>query len=446
MQTQKKLALLIALQMVIMVVSAQPVTDKEEMQRKTQQLLREIDALKETQASVQKNKKQTLGVLRAIERKIDIRGELIANIKGEVNYVEKDIIRTRRDIDTLKKELQVLKSQYAQSIVYAYKNRSNYDFLNFLFSASAFSDALKRMSYLKTYRSFREQKSTDITRTRTLLEAKVASLTGKRVEKNKVLQEQNAQMSVLEEDKREKDLVVNQLKEKESEIVAAMKRKESERKKTQAAIASIIKREKDEAIKREREAAAKRKAADDAARKTAAANGTTTAPPPASTSTVVRPVEKKIREASVLENTPEGLVSSQNFEQNKGRMPWPVDKALVRLHYGNNYIPGKTRGLTIPSSGISIETNEGAPVKAIFEGEVVAVLNMGESSAIAIKHGKYFTTYSNVQNPTVSRGQKVATGQVIGKAGVNEEGSGSIDLQIDTDKGTLNPEAWIRSR
>jgi septal ring factor EnvC (AmiA/AmiB activator) len=446
MQKIRGVLLITGLQMLVLAASAQPTPTKEEMQRKTQELLREIDELKQTQASVQKDKKQTLGVLRAIERKIDIRSEVIDNIKGEVNFVEKDIIRTYRDIDTLKKELTVLKGQYAQSIVYAYKNRSNYDFLNFLFSATAFSDALKRMSYLKTYRSFREQKATDISRTKNLLETKIASLTGKKIEKSKALQVQSSQMSVLEEDKREKDLVINQLKAKESEITAAMKRKENERKKTQAAIAAVIKREKDEAIRRERDAAAKRKAADDAARKTAAANGTSTNTVAMGSTSAVKPVATKVREASVLENTPEGLVSSQNFEQNKGRMPWPVDKALVRLHYGKNVIPGKTRDLVIPSPGISIETNEGAPVKAIFEGDVVAVTNIGEMTVITIKHGKYFTTYTNLQGPTVSRGQKVSTGQVIGRAGLNDEGVGSIDLQIDTDRGTINPESWIRSR
>jgi murein hydrolase activator len=424
---------------------AQAPGGKEEMQRKTQELLREIETLRQTQASVQKNKKQTLGVLRAIERKIDIRTEVINSIKGEVFYVEKDILHTYRDIDTLKRELNTLKAQYAQSIVYTYKNRSSYDFLNFLFSAAAFSDALKRMNYLKTYRSFRTQKAAQIGRTKLLLETKVASLTGKKQDKNQALQEQNAQMSVLEQDKREKDLVVSQLKAKENDLLVAMRRKEDERRKIQSAIAAVIKREKDEALKRERAEAAKRKAAQDAAQKAnpSAASGTGNS---GTSSVVVKAPPKRTREASVLENTPEGLVSSQNFEQNKGRMPWPVEKALVRLHYGNNVIPGKTRNLTIPSSGITIETVEGAPVKAIFEGEVAGVSNIGNMTVIIIKHGKYFSTYSNLQSPSVSKGERVSTGQPIGRAGVGDDGVGSIDLQIDDDKRSFNPEVWVRGR
>jgi peptidoglycan hydrolase CwlO-like protein len=177
-------------------------TSKEEMQRKTQELMNEIEDMRQSLQETQKDKKSTLVILRGIERKIDLRNQLINNIKGEVYFVEKDIIRTYRDIDTLKQELRLLKDQYAQSVIYAYKNRSNYNFLNFLFSASHFSDILRRISYLKTYRSFREQKAGDITRTQQLLERKVASLTGKRQEKSKALEEQSKQMSALAMEKK----------------------------------------------------------------------------------------------------------------------------------------------------------------------------------------------------------------------------------------------------
>lgn len=427
---------------------------KEEMQRKTQDLLKEISNVKQNLEITQKDKKQTLGVLRGIEKRIELRNQVLTSIKGEVYYVEKDIIRTYRDIDTLKQELKLLKVQYAQSIVYAYKNRSNYDFLNFIFSSSNFGDALKRVSYLKTYRSFREQKAGDIARTQQVLENKIASLTGKRQEKSKALQEQSNQMAVLEVEKKEKDQVIAGLKAKENELVATMKKKERERVQIQRAIAAVIKREKDEALRKERELIAKRKAAEDAARKLAAATVKTGQPEAATTATVPKvepatgpkPLANKTREASVLENTPEGVVTSQKFEENKGNLPWPVDRGEIILRYGNNTIPGKTRSIVVPSDGITIETSIGAPVKAVFDGEVAAVSNMGDRQLVILKHGKYFTTYSNLQGVSVSRGQKINRGQTIGQAASNDEGVGSMDLQMDTEKGTINPEQWIRRR
>lgn len=419
---------------------------KEELQRKTQDLLNEIENVRQDLVATQKDKKSTLVVLRGIEHKMDLRNQVISNIKGEVYFVEKDIIRTYRDIDTLKQELRLLKDQYAQSVIYAYKNRSNYNFLNFLFSASHFSDVLRRISYLKTYRSFREQKAGDITRTQETLQRKVASLTGKRQEKSKALEEQSKQMTELQNERKDKDKAVAQLQAKEKELTVTMKKKEKERQKIQNAIAAVIKREK-ELAKRQAAAAAaaeaKRKA--DALAKQNAGNATASTPPPPSVATS-KPVVRKQREPSVLETTPEGIITSQEFEKNKGNLPWPVDKGVIVLRYGTNYIPGKTRQIEVPSDGISIETNIGASVKAIFDGEVAAVSNLGDKQLIILKHGKYFSTYSNLQSVSIGRGQKVSTGQVIGQAGANDEGVGSMDLQMDTERGTINPEQWLRRR
>ncbi len=74
--------------------------------------------------------------------------------------------------------------------MYAYKNRSNYDFLNFIFSAASFNDALKRIEYLKSYRSYREEQAQNIKNTQLILEQKIASLRASRQEKDKILEKQ----------------------------------------------------------------------------------------------------------------------------------------------------------------------------------------------------------------------------------------------------------------
>lgn len=419
--------------------TAQNGQSKEELQRKTQQLLKEIENVKQDLAETQKSKKQTLGVLRGIEKKINIRNQVVQNIKGEVYLVEKDIIKTYREIDTLKQELITLKDQYAQSVVYAYKNRSNYDFLNFLFSANSFSDALKRVSYLKTYRSFRSQKAGDILNTQNQLEDKIASLTGKRKQKTDALMLEGKQMAELEVEKKEKDKVVAEIAGQERELRRTLANREKERKQLQNAVAAVIRREKEEALKREAAAAKTNTTTTtttNTGNATAAKTKTGTVPP--------APVKK--REKSVLENTPEGLIRSQAFEENRGSLPWPVDKGIITLRYGTNTIPGGTRGLEVASDGITMEVSIGASVKAIFDGEVGSVFNVGDKQVVMLKHGKYFTTYSNLQGVSISRGQKISAGQAIGRAGANDDGVGEISFQIDTEKGTQNPESWLRRR
>nr|MCU0387577.1 peptidoglycan DD-metalloendopeptidase family protein [Chitinophagaceae bacterium] len=128
------------------------------------------------------------------------------------------------------------------------------------------------------------------------------------------------------------------------------------------------------------------------------------------------------------------------------RLPWPVDKGVITLHYGINKIPGKTKTVSVPSDGLSIETSVGAPVKAIFDGEVRSVFNVGGKQLVMVRHGKYFTTYGNLSGAKVSKGQMVTAGQVIGMAGVNDEGVGEVTLQLDTETSTINPEPWLRNR
>jgi murein hydrolase activator len=423
---------------------------KEELQKRTQALLKEIENVKRDLDETKQSKKQSLGALRQVEKKISMRNQVITNMKTEVWMVEREILKTYREIDTLKKEMGVLKDQYAQSIVYAYKNRSNYDFLNFLFSSNGFADAIKRMTYLKTYRNYRTQKADDIIRTKDQLDQKIASLKGKRIEKEVAVTAQASQMTELEKEKKEKDAVVAELAGKEKELNRIYANKEKERKQIQAAIAAVIKREKDEALRKEREAeAARRKAATDAAAKRKAdeakliAEGKPVPAAPATeTATPVKPPTG--RAPSALENTPEGLIVSQKFEENRGRLPWPVDKGIIILHFGVNKIPGKTKTLSVPSEGLSIETAIGAPVKAIFDGEVRSVFNVGDKQLVMVRHGKYFTTYGNLSSAAVTRGQKVTAGQVLGKAGINDEGVGEVYLQLDTETSTINPEPWLR--
>jgi len=412
---------------------------KDELQKRTQALLTEIESVKKSLAETQANKRQSLGQLKQVERKIGMRTQVITNIKTEVWMVEREMLKTYREIDTLKKELGLLKEQYAQSIVYAYKNRSNYDFLNFLFSSTGFADAIKRMTYLKTYRNYRTQKAVDITRANQLLVSKIESLKGKRTEKEVAVSEQAKQMAELEKEKREKDAVVSQLQSKEKELNRIYTNKEKERKKIQAAIAAVIRREKEDAIRKEREAeAARKKATADANAKLVAAGKPVPAAPAEPTRTTTK------RAPSVLENSPEGLIVSQKFEENRGRLPWPVDKGIITLHFGENKIPGKTKTLTVLSDGLSFETTVGAPVKAVFGGEVRSVFFVGNNQVVMIRHGKYFTIYGNLNGAVVSKGQIVTTGQVIAKAGINDEGVGEVTLQLDTETSTINPEPWIR--
>ncbi|MFM7838601.1 MAG: murein hydrolase activator EnvC family protein, partial [Chitinophagaceae bacterium] len=159
---------------------------------------------------------------------------------------------------------------------------------------------------------------------------------------------------------------------------------------------------------------------------------------------VVAPAPKSERPKSVLETTPEGVIISADFEKNRGRLPWPVEKGGIKIHYGLYSIEGtNVRG---NNPGLTIETDPGASVKSIFEGEVITVFDVEGSSAIVIKHGKYFTSYGNLAGVNVSKGQKVQAGQVIGQAASNADGNGEIEFLLMQESRNVNPEPWIRRK
>jgi murein DD-endopeptidase MepM/ murein hydrolase activator NlpD len=126
-------------------------------------------------------------------------------------------------------------------------------------------------------------------------------------------------------------------------------------------------------------------------------------------------------------------------------LPWPVDQGYVCIHYGLYQI-GETR-LKGDNPGITICTPQpGINAKSIFDGEVESVFNIGDSKAVMIRHGKYFTIYSNLGSASVSKGTTVKTGQVIGKVGVDEEDGtgGKLEFVLMIETKNVNPELWLK--
>lgn len=409
----------------------------DDLKKKQAEIQREIDDLKQSLNDTKKNKKAGLGQLSMIKKKLRLREQAINNINDQINVIQGNISQSRNEISRLKLELDTLKAQYEKSVVYAYKNRSNYDFLNFIFSAANFNDALKRIEYLKSYRQYREQQATSIKSTQQLLQGKISSLESTQKRKSDALQEQEKEKVVLVEERKEKDEIVNKLKARERELTKELTDKQRADKKLRDGIMAAIRRETEkaraEALRREKEEAA---AAKKAAANNAASNPNTAANAPAKTTTA--------KPKSVFAATPEGELISDNFEKNRGKLPWPIDKGQIKIHFGPYKIPELK--ITGNNPGLTLETEEGAAVKAVFDGEVISVFEVDGTSAVFVRHGKYFTTYSNLNGVSVSRNQQVKAGQVLGKAASNGEGNGEIEFVLMQDTRNLDPEPWIRRR
>ena len=420
---------------------------KEDIQKKQQQLLQEISVLNKTLDQIKKNKKQSLGQLALVQRKIQARQELINNINKDLHRLNDTIYFNQLKIYRYKKELDTLKDQYAKSLVFAYKNRSNYDYLNFLFSATSFNDAVKRVEYLKSYRQYRETQVNSILKTQELLQNQISLLNSNKIQKNNSLKEQNKQLDVLQDDKKEQDEVVKQLKGQEKDVAAQIKDKERTRQKLQSALQAVIRREIEAAKKKEQDRLAEEKRKqqlNNANNPNAGTTDNVSKNSNTGTTGVVNP-NKTNRVYSPFESTTEETNVSINFENNRGKLPWPADQGFVSIHFGVYEIPGtKLKG---NSPGIEISLPVGSSIKAVADGIVSAIFDLGGGQAVVVRHGKYFTTYSNLLSTTVQKGQDVKAGKILGKAAMGTSGDGQILFMVTNDKNiNLDPENWLRPR
>ncbi len=447
---------------------------REELERQRIKLKKEIQ---EAEQLLSENKKQTSENFlqwKLVSNKVSLQGRVVENIDKDLKVIDNNVYRMQLDVNKYGRILDTLKEEYAKSMVYAYKNRSNYDFLNFIFSADNFNDAIKRIAYLKSYRNYREMQGQNILRTQELRKQKIASLSNVKMSKNIALKSQSTEFEQLAKQKQEQDRIIAELQKKGKSISGQIAAKQQQIKKVDAVISAAIKKaiadakklaaaKKAEEDRLRREAAnalAKKQAAEAKARKAeetriaalnkaaaekAAAEGTVAKvipTPPAPTKTATVAAKTSSPSAELLNSSNTALNAS--FERNRGSLPWPVDRGYVMMHFGPNKLPS---GSSYISPFTTISTQIGAAVKSVFDGTVIQVAKIDENTdAVVIQHGRYFSSYSNINGVSVSVGQQVRTGQQIAKVAANMDGVGAVDFYMSKENAEFNPESWLRKQ
>lgn len=130
---------------------------------------------------------------------------------------------------------------------------------------------------------------------------------------------------------------------------------------------------------------------------------------------------------------------NSGFEANRGRLPMPVTgNYKVVSHFGQYNVAG-LKGVTLDNKGINILGHDGCQARAVYDGEVSAVLSYGGSMVVMLRHGAYISVYANLKSVNVSRGQKVSTRQALGTVGTDN----ILQFQLRKERTKLNPEAWL---
>src|SRR4030095_15418309 len=419
--------------------------EKKQLEQERREIQNELKEIQEMYNKVKGQTKQSLGQLNMLTRKMRLQERYIYSINRELRMIDDDLYRSNLEIYRLQRQLDTLKSEYARTIVYAYKNRSSFDYVNFIFSATSFNDAVRRVAYLKSYRAYREKQVTTINETQQLIAKRQQQQLGRKQQKSVALQSQTKEKNELADQKKEKDQVVSKLKSQSNDLKKEIALKKKRDRDLNNAIAAIIRREIEAAKKKETaRLAAEKKEKDRLAAEKKKSESTENNPvtTPVITPTKPEVAEKKI--TSYLEMNDRDVKLGADFSNNKGKLPWPVDKSVVLIPFGRYKVDG-FENIVDDNPGLTIGTQAGSPVKAVFTGEVIGIHNYGEAAAVIIRHGKYITSYSNLSAVNVSKGAIVSTGFVIGRAGEADDGSGGqINFMLMIENKNVNPALWLR--
>lgn len=381
----------------------QSVADLEQDKKRLEE---EINYTNKLLEDIRQDKELTLSQLVILGSKISKRENLIATIQKQLLALDRKINQGEQEVGRLQKELSTLRKEYARMVEFAYKNRDSYSKLVFLFSAEDFNQAFQRLKYLQQYAAFRKAQIERIQKTQNDLQAQLATLTAEKKKQTELLDAQRREQIVLSTERAGMDADARKLAQKEQSLRNTIRQKEREARQLQKAIEDIIAEE---------------------VRKASASKG-----------------EKVPREDRLLELTPEELKLSNSFASNKGKLPWPTERGIISSRFGPQPHP-VLKKVTIKNNGIDIATAKGTDARAIFEGVVVSTNKITASNnAVIIRHGEYFTVYSNLETVYVKRGDQVKTKEALGRVHTDKtESKTELHFELWIGRTIVDPALWL---
>lgn len=380
-------------------------SEQKALESKREQLQKEIDDINRLLFAEKKEKGTILDQMEALDKKINVREQLIRVTNQQSNLLNRQINANVKKISKLRADLKLLKDDYAEMIRKSYQNRSQQSRLMFLLSSENFFQAFKRLQYMKQYTAYRkEQGEAIVTKTDDLARLNRDLNEERKVKEVLIAQNRKAKNQLFREIKTQKELLAT-IRQNESKYTAEIRKKQREAKKIDGQIEKLIK----SAI--------------------AAAN------------------KKSNRTKGDLNKfvlTPEATVLANSFTANKGKLIWPVEKGIKSQGFGV-YSDPVYPGIKHESNGVIIATDQDAKARAIFQGEVIAILSVpGGKKGVQIKHGNFISTYYNLSEVYVKKGDQVTAKKELGKIYTNQNnGQTRLKFYLYKDTSRLNPEEWV---
>lgn len=405
--------LLITLALLLATVAGFAQQSRKELEEKRKKLLRDIEQTSSLLQQTKQDKAATLSRYVTLQKQISKRQQLVETLQAEMSFLLNNIERTATVVVALNDDIERLKTEYVKIARHAYRQKLTHSNWLFLLSAKSFNDAFRRWQYLRQYDRYRQRQARLILDTQQTLLDKIKALEDRKLEKERLLSTEQRQSRMLGMEMQAKNQLLEELKGDEARLARDLEGKQAAASKLNKAIEKVI-REEMERIRREERSAA------------AAASAATPGK-------VVKPTA-----------TPEVASISSEFQGNRGKLPWPVKNGVITGHFGRQPHPS-IPNIEIVNNGIDIQTDEGAPVRAVFEGTVVGTQFIpGFDYMVILQHGSYYTVYSNLEEVSVKKGDKVTIRQALGKVSTDRKTNTSeVHFEIWKEKTRLNPQEWV---
>lgn len=379
--------------------------EQQALEEKRERLQSEIRDINRLLFAEKKEKGNVLDQMEALDKKISVRQQLIRVTNQQSNLLNRQINTNIRNIGKLRSELEEIKEEYATMIQKSYQNKSKQNRLMFLLSSESFFQAFKRLQYMKQYTDYRKEQGAQIIAKTDELSRLNADLNEERKVKEILLvQNKKAKDQLFAEIQTQKSLL-GTIRKNESKYASAIETKKREARRIDEQIEELI---------RSAIAASNKK------------SGSTA------------------KSASKFLLTPEATIVANNFSANKGKLIWPVEKGIKSQGFGV-YSDPVYPGIKHQSNGVIIATDPGTKARAIFEGEVIAILAVpGGNKGVQIKHGNFISTYYNLSDLAVKKGDRVASKAELGTIFTNQNnGQTRLKFYLYQDTSRLNPEEWV---
>ena len=363
----------------------------KDLQREQEQIRRELAETEQLLKETKKNETATTNKLTLLNKNIKDRKRLINGINREIQAIDHDMLRLVARRGELQVEQNRLREDYAQLIRKTHYQQRMQSPLLFILSAKNFQQLMRRMRYLRQFARYRQRQVAAIEATQADIDAQNQSLAERKTERNAALKSQQKEQEQLTRDQRKQQKMLNELKKKEKNLAAKQK-------KQQKRINEINKKIED----------------------------------------VIR------KQATKTTLTKEQQLLAGGFEQNKGRLPWPVEKGFISGTCGVHQHPVYEH-VTVNNKGIYLQTTAGSTARAVYEGEVSSCVVLGNTYAVIVQHGNYRTVYSNLSQLKVKQGDKVKAKQALGTiySDPDDDNKTEVYFQIYKDRQLLDPTPWL---